>query len=282
MWPQDCTFPQTPLTWPPQPRRPRASERGPAPILGNEHGSQQGFEKDSAAGFYFFNKFSTDPQSCSVPCATIEHMQVCVAYTSITLSPDKKEFDAFISYAKGSASESEPVFPVSEDRLALKLFPEVLENKYGYTLCLLERDVAPGGGRPTPKRSDSSKGGSMPALHPPHTPGAGPSWRAVSLGLNGQQKTPGQTSVHHVSLHPKGQSFLGSSLSFPVGGPAWGHCRPQMQHGPWAAGVWARPCLLYSDLPRGLTPPLSRPAVLLQEGPLRRQLRENCRGVTGQ
>ncbi|CAK6435411.1 unnamed protein product, partial [Pipistrellus nathusii] len=58
---------------------------------------------------------------------------------------DKKEFDAFISYAKGSASESEPVFPVSEDRLALKLFPEVLENKYGYTLCLLERDMAPGG-----------------------------------------------------------------------------------------------------------------------------------------
>ncbi|XP_036211375.1 interleukin-18 receptor accessory protein [Myotis myotis] len=58
---------------------------------------------------------------------------------------DKKEFDAFISYAKGSASESEPASPVSEDCLALKLFPEVLENKYGYTLCLLERDVAPGG-----------------------------------------------------------------------------------------------------------------------------------------
>lgn len=76
---------------------------------------------------------------------------MCMAYTAIILSPDKKEFDAFISYAKGSASESEPASPVSEDCLALKLFPEVLENKYGYTLCLLERDVAPGGGRPGPR-----------------------------------------------------------------------------------------------------------------------------------
>ncbi|XP_032507850.1 interleukin-18 receptor accessory protein isoform X4 [Phocoena sinus] len=58
---------------------------------------------------------------------------------------DKKEFDAFISCGKWSSLESEDASSLSEENLALSLFPEVLENKYGYTLCLLERDVAPGG-----------------------------------------------------------------------------------------------------------------------------------------
>ncbi|KAL2774350.1 interleukin-18 receptor accessory protein isoform 2, partial [Daubentonia madagascariensis] len=58
---------------------------------------------------------------------------------------DKKEFDAFVSYAKRSSFESESASSLTEEHLALNLFPEVLENKYGYTLCLLERDVAPGG-----------------------------------------------------------------------------------------------------------------------------------------
>ncbi|KAB1256680.1 Interleukin-18 receptor accessory protein [Camelus dromedarius] len=58
---------------------------------------------------------------------------------------DKKEFDAFVSYAKLSSLESEATPSLSEEDLALNLFPEVLENKYGYTLCLLERDVVPGG-----------------------------------------------------------------------------------------------------------------------------------------
>ncbi|XP_074188567.1 interleukin-18 receptor accessory protein isoform X2 [Rhinolophus sinicus] len=58
---------------------------------------------------------------------------------------DKKEFDAFISYAKWSSFESEAGSSLSEETLALNLFPDVLENKYGYTLFLLERDMAPGG-----------------------------------------------------------------------------------------------------------------------------------------
>ncbi|XP_004686074.2 PREDICTED: interleukin-18 receptor accessory protein [Condylura cristata] len=58
---------------------------------------------------------------------------------------DKKEFDAFISYAKCSSFENESAVSLSEENLALNLFPEVLENKYGYALCLLERDVVPGG-----------------------------------------------------------------------------------------------------------------------------------------
>uniref|UniRef100_A0A8D1GVU2 Interleukin-18 receptor accessory protein n=1 Tax=Sus scrofa TaxID=9823 RepID=A0A8D1GVU2_PIG len=58
---------------------------------------------------------------------------------------DKKEFDAFVSYAKWSSFESEATSSPTEESLALNLFPEVLENRYGYTLCLLERDVAPGG-----------------------------------------------------------------------------------------------------------------------------------------
>ncbi|XP_006884662.1 PREDICTED: interleukin-18 receptor accessory protein [Elephantulus edwardii] len=58
---------------------------------------------------------------------------------------DKKEFDAFVSYAKWNSLESQATSSLSEENLALNLIPEVLENKYGYTLCLLERDVAPGG-----------------------------------------------------------------------------------------------------------------------------------------
>ncbi|XP_062064779.1 interleukin-18 receptor accessory protein [Lepus europaeus] len=58
---------------------------------------------------------------------------------------DEKEFDAFVSYAKCSSLEGVASPSLSEELLALNLFPEVLENKYGYTLCLLDRDVAPGG-----------------------------------------------------------------------------------------------------------------------------------------
>ncbi|XP_021029848.1 interleukin-18 receptor accessory protein [Mus caroli] len=58
---------------------------------------------------------------------------------------DKKEFDAFVSYSNWSSPETDAMGSLSEEHLALNLFPEVLENTYGYRLCLLERDVTPGG-----------------------------------------------------------------------------------------------------------------------------------------
>lgn len=76
-------------------------------------------------------------------------------------SSDKKVFDAFVSYAKWSSFGSEVTSSLSEEYLALNLFPEVLENKYGYNLCLLERDVAPGGGRFCVPREDLEQNGQL-------------------------------------------------------------------------------------------------------------------------
>ncbi|NXE36850.1 IL18R protein, partial [Ptilorrhoa leucosticta] len=53
---------------------------------------------------------------------------------------DGKEYDAFVSYLKDCVS------PIEEEReFALKILPMILEEKFGYKLCIFERDVFPGG-----------------------------------------------------------------------------------------------------------------------------------------
>ncbi|XP_009077805.1 PREDICTED: interleukin-18 receptor 1, partial [Acanthisitta chloris] len=53
---------------------------------------------------------------------------------------DGKEYDAFVSYLKDCAS------PIEEEReFALKILPTILEENFGYKLCIFERDVSPGG-----------------------------------------------------------------------------------------------------------------------------------------
>ncbi|XP_065279742.1 interleukin-18 receptor 1 [Emys orbicularis] len=53
---------------------------------------------------------------------------------------DGKEYDAFVSYLKDSISTN-----VEERKFALEILPRTLEDRFGYKLCIFERDVSPGG-----------------------------------------------------------------------------------------------------------------------------------------
>ncbi|KAM6420422.1 interleukin-18 receptor 1-like isoform 3-T4 [Pluvialis apricaria] len=86
------------------------------------------------------------------PCVAVAVMLVCVMfrvdlvlfYRNICRRDDTvgdgKEYDAFVSYLKDCVS------PTGEEReFALKILPMILEENFGYKLCIFERDVSPGG-----------------------------------------------------------------------------------------------------------------------------------------
>ncbi|NXU80331.1 IL18R protein, partial [Oreotrochilus melanogaster] len=86
------------------------------------------------------------------PCVAVVVVFVCVMfrvdlvlfYRSIRrrddTAGDGKEYDAFVSYLKDYVSPSE-----EEREFALNILPMVLEENFGYKLCIFERDVCPGG-----------------------------------------------------------------------------------------------------------------------------------------
>uniref|UniRef100_A0A8C5MUY6 TIR domain-containing protein n=1 Tax=Leptobrachium leishanense TaxID=445787 RepID=A0A8C5MUY6_9ANUR len=69
-------------------------------------------------------------------------IEIVLLYRSITGKDetimDGKEYDAYVSYAKHSFTEEERKF-------ALQTLPDILENYFGYRLCIFERDIVPGG-----------------------------------------------------------------------------------------------------------------------------------------
>ncbi|NWS68867.1 IL18R protein, partial [Crotophaga sulcirostris] len=86
------------------------------------------------------------------PCVAVTAVVVCVMfrvdlvlfYRNICRKDDTtgdgKEYDAFVSYLKDCVSPSE-----EEREFALKILPMILEENFGYKLCIFERDVSPGG-----------------------------------------------------------------------------------------------------------------------------------------
>ncbi|KAM6288472.1 interleukin-18 receptor 1 [Spheniscus humboldti] len=87
-----------------------------------------------------------------LPCIAVAAVFVCVMFrVDLVLfyrnvcrrddtAGDGKEYDAFVSYLKDCVSPTE-----EEREFALKILPMVLEENFGYKLCVFERDVSPGG-----------------------------------------------------------------------------------------------------------------------------------------
>ncbi|NXG49800.1 IL18R protein, partial [Psilopogon haemacephalus] len=86
------------------------------------------------------------------PCVAVAAMFFCVVfridlvlfYRNICrrddTAGDGKEYDAFVSYLKDCVSTTE-----EEREFALTILPMILEEIFGYKLCIFERDISPGG-----------------------------------------------------------------------------------------------------------------------------------------
>ncbi|NXD83484.1 IL18R protein, partial [Halcyon senegalensis] len=86
------------------------------------------------------------------PCVAVAVVFICVMFrVDLVLfyrnicrrddtAEDGKEYDAFVSYLKDCVSPTE-----EEREFALKILPMILEENFGYKLCIFERDVSPGG-----------------------------------------------------------------------------------------------------------------------------------------
>ncbi|XP_019478779.1 interleukin-18 receptor 1 isoform X2 [Meleagris gallopavo] len=72
--------------------------------------------------------------TCTLQADEITHVKV------VKLKKDGKEYDAFVSYLKDCVSTSK-----EEREFALRILPMILEENFGYKLCIFERDVSPGG-----------------------------------------------------------------------------------------------------------------------------------------
>ncbi|XP_043927898.1 interleukin-18 receptor 1-like [Protopterus annectens] len=56
---------------------------------------------------------------------------------------DGKEYDAYVSYLRRSNS----FHSTADDTIfAMEILPHILEDHFGYQLCIFERDISPGGG----------------------------------------------------------------------------------------------------------------------------------------
>ncbi|XP_035249383.1 interleukin-18 receptor accessory protein-like isoform X2 [Anguilla anguilla] len=74
----------------------------------------------------------------------LEIYLLCRTYLPLEETVSGKEYDAFVSCVSGSSSDEEDS-KLTGETLGLHHLPNVLEKQYGYRLCLLQRDLVPGG-----------------------------------------------------------------------------------------------------------------------------------------
>ena len=66
---------------------------------------------------------------------SLRRFLICIGYVFLLL--DGKEYDIYVSYARN----------VEEEEFVLLTLRGVLENEFGYKLCIFDRDSLPGGSR---------------------------------------------------------------------------------------------------------------------------------------